>query len=134
MRSSALTAALLLLAASAFAEEKPKNTTPDYSRDTLQKLFIEAGDIDDHRPAVRYHIGTVEFRALGTNWRFNYLPLMMPLSGTRAGVTQEWPDPFALTGAQIATGPRAWRTRKTRNAEMRRIEKTERARLRVKTR
>jgi hypothetical protein len=48
--------------------------------------------------------------------------------------TQEWPDPFSLTNTPIATPPRAWRTQRRIDAEMRRIEQTERAKIRVDTR
>lgn len=130
-----LTALLLLLAPSALAQDE--SATPDYSRDTLLRLFADAGnDIDDaDMRAIRYRLGSVEFRALGTSWRFNYLPIMIPFSGTGAGfngeITNTLPDPFMLTNTQIATSPRAWRTQRQKNAELRRIERTERERMRV---
>lgn len=132
MKASATLLALLLVAGSAVAQEDPRPNTPDYSRDTLLRLFAEAAE--DERP-ISYRRGAIVFRALGTTWRFHYLPIMVPLSGTGFGTTdvmQEWPDPFALTGTQIATGPRAWRTRRDVNAEMRRIERTERDRAKMR--
>ena len=139
MRASAtLVALLLLLAVPATAQEE---ADPDYSRDTLLRLFADAGNEtdDDDMRAVRYRFGSVEFRALGTSWRLNYLPIMVPFSGTGPGfngeITNTLPDPFMLTNTQIATSPRAWRTQRQRNAELRRIDRTERdrARIEVKT-
>src|SRR5688572_8640143 len=117
---------VLLLATSAAAQDAPAR---DYSKDRLLRLFVDAAKQEGENP-IRYRRGAIEFRALGTSWRFNYLP-MMPMSGTMGGITQEMPDPFALTNTVIATGPRAWRTRREINAELRRIEATERAKVRV---
>lgn len=125
MRTSAMILALLLAAGGAAAQDEPR---ADYSRDTLMRLFIAAAP--DERP-VRYRDGAIELRALGATWRMQYLP---PLSGTDLAAVNRWPDPFSLTGTQIATGPRAWRTRREMNAELRRIELTERAKIRVTTR
>ena len=72
----------------------------------------------------------MSFRALGTRWRFIYLPIMMPLSGTRLGATMDdWPDPFALTGTPVATPMRAWRTQRALNAERKRIERITRLKV-----
>ncbi|HEX6639459.1 MAG TPA: hypothetical protein VF215_00025 [Thermoanaerobaculia bacterium] len=127
MRASATILALLLVTAPVFAQEDAD--TRDYSKDTLLRLFVEAAKQESENP-IRYRRGAIEFRALGTSWRFNYLP-MMPMSGTMGGVTQEWPDPFALTNTVIATSPRSWRTRRNVSAELKRIEKSERAKIKV---
>ena len=133
MRASAVLMTVLLLSTPALAQEE---NAADYSRDTLLRLFADAGDEYEDDSDVRNRLGTVEFRALGTSWRFNYLPMMVPFSGTGPGfngeITNTLPDPFMLTNTQIATSPRAWRTRREVNAEMRRIERTERARIQVK--
>jgi hypothetical protein len=137
MRASATILALLLLAGSALAQDAPQDapvevrSTP-YSRDQLLRLFAAAAKQEGENP-VKYDRGSVRFTALGTTWRFNYLP-MMAMSGGRFGmtaVTQEWPDAFALTNTQIATPQRSWRTRREVNSELRRIEKSERAKVRV---
>lgn len=125
MRASATILALLLLTVSAAAQD----TRPDYSKDTLLRLFVEAAQQESENP-IRYRRGAVEFRALGTSWRFNYLP-MMAMHGTLNGVSMELPDPFMLTGTAIATSPRSWRTRREVNAELKRIEKLERAKIKV---
>jgi hypothetical protein len=127
MRASATILALLLVTASAAAQDTAP--TRDYSKDTLLRLFASAAQQESENP-IRYRRGAIEFRALGTSWRFNYLP-MMAMHGTLNGVTMEPPDPFALTGTQIATSPRSWRTRREVNAELRRIEATERAKIKV---
>ena len=131
MRASATILTLLLIAGSAAAQQA---TNPDFSRDGLMRIF--AGDPQEpqiERP-VQHRLGAISFRAFGSDFRFNYLPLMMPLSGTELDVTQSWPDPFSLTGTAIATSPRAWRTQRQISAELRRIEKLERARIRVAAR
>lgn len=125
MRASATILALLLLTASTAAQD----TRPDYSKDTLLRLFVEAAEQESENP-IRYRRGAVEFRALGTSWHFNYLP-MMAMHGTLNGVSMELPDPFILTGTAIASPPRTWRTRREVNAELKRIEKMERAKIRV---
>ncbi|MDP9194471.1 MAG: hypothetical protein M3P06_22455 [Acidobacteriota bacterium] len=128
MRASATILALLLLTASAVAQDS-QAPVRDYSKDTLLRLFAEAAQQEGENP-IRYRRGAIEFRALGTSWRFNYLP-MMAMHGTLNGVTMEIPDPFALTGTVIATGPRSWRTRREISTELKRIEKLERARIKV---
>ena len=88
-----------LLALPALADEKP-----DYSRENLLRLFAQH-EIDlPPRPSARvqWHIGYVDFRALGMNWRVAYLPIMAPLPGTRMNETGRLPDPFALTNTAIA--------------------------------
>jgi hypothetical protein len=124
MRTNALLLAFLLVAGSAAAQESSPRA--DYSRDTLMRLFVAASPDE---PAVRYRDGGLELRALGATWRAQFLS---PLSGSTPG--SGWPDPFSLTGTQIATSQRAWRTRREVNRELRRIELTERARVSVSTR
>lgn len=103
---------------------------PDYSRQNLLRLLVDA-DAPGDEDRLRFHVGAIEFGALGTRWRFNYLPLMMPLSGTQMGVTRQWPDPFALTGTSIASPPRTWRTRRALERELRRINRTTKAKVKV---
>ena len=135
MRASAALFVLFVIAGSLAAQETP--TKPDYSRDNLMRIFSVDDTPPKREPAVRFRVGAVDFRALGTSWRFVYLPIMMPLSGTRFGITNEIPDPFALTHTPIATSPRVARQhRRAVNSELRRIEKSEkqkRAKIKVRT-
>ncbi|MDQ3282390.1 MAG: hypothetical protein M3Q69_13400 [Acidobacteriota bacterium] len=136
MRAGATFLALCFLAASAVAQEQQpqKSDPPDYSRGSLMRIFSTTYNPDDDGRKLHIHDGAIEFRALGTTWRF--LPAMLPLSGSVPRTTQEWPDPFALTHTSIATSKRAWRTDRQRRAELRRIERTEkekRAKLKVTT-
>jgi hypothetical protein len=127
---------LLLAATSLSAQEQSSDTTteatkPDYSKPSLQRFVLSIPEPPKRDRSVRFYVGAIEFGAVGTRWRFNYLPIMAPLSGTRLGVTREWPDPFALTGTVIATPRRAWRTQRKVDSELKRIEKSERAKIKV---
>ena len=127
--------AAVLAGSAAFAQDGASPATapkPDYSRDTLMRLLVDI-EAPEHQPAVRFRLGAIEFNALGTQWRFNYLPLMMPLSGSQARVTREWPDPFALTGTAIAVPPRIWRERRAIERELRRINRTAKVKVEVRT-
>ena len=129
MKTKLAIIALFVSASLSAQEPAPK---PDYSKPTLQRFVLSIPEQPRRERNVRFHVGAVEFGAVGTRWRFNYLPIMAPLSGTRLAVTREWPDPFSLTGTAIATPKRAWRTQRKVDAELRRIEKSERAKVRVR--
>jgi hypothetical protein len=135
MRTTALLLALLLVAGGAAAQEEApaERQRPDYSRNTLLRLFADAGDDDDQR-AIRVGNGALlEVRGLAMTFRL--MGVLPPLSGSEfRTVMNTLPDPFALTGTSIATSPRAWRTQRQRSRELRRIEDTERAKIRVTTR
>jgi hypothetical protein len=122
-------AILVLIATVAGAQETAPAPKPDYSRENLQRFVAAIPAKPKHERNFRFYWGAVEFNALGQRFR---LGPVMPFSGTQLGVTQTWPDPFSLTGTVIATPKRAWRTQRKVNAEMRRIEKTERAKIKVK--
>lgn len=136
MRTAALLFCLAV-AGSLGAQEEPKpappQQPPDFSRESLQRVFSANGSELPPRPDanVKYGFGYVEFRALGMDWRITYLPIMMPLSGTALRTNREPVDPFALTGTSIATTPRTFVTRRELNRERKRIKKTERARLKA---
>ena len=130
MMKASATFLILLLAASASAQEAPK---PDYSREAIQE-FVMSIEVEEESP-VTYFPDSVRFNALGTSWNFHPFPtLMMPLAGTQMGVTQQWPDAFSLTGTQIATTPRNWYTRRELKKELDRINKRLKAKVDVKTR
>ncbi|HYH06407.1 MAG TPA: hypothetical protein VEK11_05025 [Thermoanaerobaculia bacterium] len=127
-KASATILALFLFGATAHAQTASEQRRADYSRETLTRLFVASGD------NLRFSEDAVDFRALGTSFHLNIPRVLAPLSGSVMGVTQTWPDPFALTNTQIATSRRAWRTQRAISSELRRIEATERARVRVVTR
>ncbi|HUP61567.1 MAG TPA: hypothetical protein VNA69_14230 [Thermoanaerobaculia bacterium] len=129
MKTATALFVLLLAAGSALAQEA---TRPDYSRDTLMKLFVDGKEQPVRDSNMRFHVGAVEFGAIGTRWRFNYLPIMAPLAGTRFGVTREWPDAFSLLGTPIATPRRAWRTQRLVDAELKRIEKVTKPKVKIR--
>jgi hypothetical protein len=132
MKAAGTLFALLLAASTALAQED--TSRPDYSRDGLIKFFANEDLVFERdEPPVRYHAGAVEFTALGTEWRFNYLPIMAPFVGARPSVTNEWPDAFSLLRVPIATPRRAWRTQREFNAELRRINRKVKAEVRVET-
>jgi hypothetical protein len=115
--------------APAFAQDE--ETKPDYSRETLQRFVAAIPDEPKHEPRFHFYWGAITFNALGQRFRIG-APLA-PLSGSIMRTTQEWPDPFSLTGTAIATPKRAWNTQRKLNAEMKRIEKSERAKIKVTT-
>ena len=121
-------AILVLFATVASAQETPR---PDYSRETLQRFVAAIPEEPKKERPIRFYWGAIEFNALGQ--RFRVGPVM-PFSGSIMRTTQEWPDPFSLTGTAIATPKRAWRTQRKVSAELRRIENLERkAKVKVKT-
>lgn len=122
------TAILVLFAAIVVAPARAQEAQPDYSRENLQRFVAAIPEEPERERNFRFYWGTIEFTALGQRWRFSP---MMPMSGSIMRTTQEWPDPFSLTGTAIATPQRAWRTQRKVDAEMKRIEKMERAKIRV---
>lgn len=123
-----VSAVLMVLAAlPALAQDEPR---PDYSRDSLQRFVMSIPAAPERDSNMRFTLAGVEFRALGTTWRVG--TLMLPFSGTRPTTNRTMPDPFELTGVSLATPFRAWRTQRTMEAELKRIDRSERARIRVK--
>jgi hypothetical protein len=132
MRTITTILALLITAAALAQEQQPVAVqSPTYSRDELLRIFANTPEPPEHRPRVEYGFGSISFRALGTQWRFNYLPVMAPLQGTRPTTSREWPDAFGLLGVQYATTPRTWHTRREINRELRRIDRTTKATVKV---
>lgn len=130
MKATATLLTFLLIAGTAAAQERERPRT-DYSRDRLLRLFVEAGEENQKGP-IRIEDGSLQFRAFDTIVRLPLGPVR-PLSGTFTN-TQQWPDPFVLTNTQIATSYNAWQTRREINAELRRIDRMERARAKVRVR
>lgn len=122
-------AILLLVATAAFAqEEQPPPPPPpppaDYSKDALLQIFGTEIEKENAERNFQHQFGAISFKALGMRWRIGYLPFLMPLPGSepwRPG--ERWPDPFRLTGTQLASPPRTWRQMRDMSAELRRIER-----------
>ena len=126
-RTITILALLTLVSLPAFAQDE---SSPDFSKRYLQRFVADIPEPEPERDGgMHFYVGGVEFRTLGTKWAFNPV---MPLSGTRLMTTSQLPDPFELSGTPIATGPRVWRAQRAMNAELKRIEKSERAKVRVK--
>lgn len=127
MKRLAVACIAAILAFSAAADDPPA-PSPDYSRDSLLRLVSEAPEPPPRERNVKHHFGAVEFRALGMDWRLFYLPVAMPLSGSGLRTSSSMPDPFELTGTVYATPAKPWRERRQLRAELRRINRSERAR------
>ncbi|HVS33851.1 MAG TPA: hypothetical protein VMS98_20615 [Thermoanaerobaculia bacterium] len=123
MKRAAVALALFLVAAPVAAQEEPPFPPPDFSRDTLIRLFEEI-EVEDDRPRVRHRFGAVDFRAFGTRWRVGYLPFMAPLPGSMPWINGErWPDPFRLSGTEIPHTSRTWNQRRQLSSELKRIDR-----------
>jgi hypothetical protein len=129
----ATTVLFVLLLASPILAQETAPSAPDYSKDTLLRLFAEGEERPERERNVKWSFGRVEFKALGMRWRIGYLPFLVPLPGSYMDTTG-WglPDPFLLTGTEIATTPRTFRDRRAMSAEMKRIDRlTKRATVKV---
>jgi hypothetical protein len=138
MRPFALLLTILLATAAAAQEAVPPSIVtpapapaPDYSNDSLMRLFRP--EEPRQAPERRFHwtFGGVEFRALNMRWRIAYLPILPPLPGSVPKTNREAIDPFVLTGTEFAMTPRTFKTRRLINSELRRIERMERERGKV---
>jgi hypothetical protein len=135
MKTTAAFVIVLALAGDIAAQEKPVANPPDYSREKLIQIFANDPVREKVEPNVRWGFGYVDFRALGMRWRMAYLPIMFPLSGSipwrNNGAFGSLPDPFELTGTEIASPPRTWRQARDMSAELKRIEHSEKTKARV---
>lgn len=133
MKVSATTLFVFLLTLPLCAQEETQPQHPDFSKDTLLRLFADDEERPQADPNVKWSIGAVEFKAAGMRWRIGYLPFFMPLPGSFMGTTGwDLPDPFLLTGTEYATTPRSFRDRRGMSAEMKRIDRlTKRATVKV---
>jgi hypothetical protein len=128
-------AALVTTAALAQQTESPSNApAPDYSRPTLIRVL----SADDSRPqrqsSIQFDVGSVTFNALGTTWRFDYMPFRAPLPGSFSrgrGIGSDIANAFELTHTELPYTPRTWRDNRALSKELQRIEKSERAKVKV---
>ena len=125
MRPAILIIFATLLSGSALAQQQQfREKQPDFSRDTLLRLFAENPDREEAEPRFRHEIGRIEFTTRNIRWRVGYLPFFLPLHGSQPwDQDQRWPDPFILTGTEIAHTARTWRDRRAMSSELRRIDR-----------
>lgn len=131
MKTKALAVVFTFIACAAIAQETPV-ANPDFSRDKLMKILSAEEPRPPRQRRIKHSFGSIEFRAWGMDWRIGYLPIMMPLAGSRRTTSKEWPDAFTLTGTEFASPPRTWRRQRAINSELRRIERLERERAKVR--
>ncbi|HKO58851.1 MAG TPA: hypothetical protein VJ276_23490 [Thermoanaerobaculia bacterium] len=118
------------IAGAAAAQEQQNAPPPDFSRDRLREILTVDGGPPEPAGRIEFLPGAIVFRALGMRWRFN--AFAAPLPGSVRTTTGYDVDPFALTGTEIAQTPRTWVSRRAVNAELKRIDRTERERAKIK--
>ena len=132
MRSAGLCCATLLLALTVVAQEAAPPATepapppaPDFSRDTLVKMFSEEMTVTAKaEPRVKDGFGYIDFRALGMRWHVGYLPFFAPLQGSIPWVNQDrQPNPFLLTHTEYATTERTFVRKRDVDRELKKLEK-----------
>jgi hypothetical protein len=130
MRVLGVTLAVLLLASATLADDPPKQ---DYSRDALLRFAasndIKMSPLPEHLPPgrIQWHIGWMEFRALGMEWRIVYLPITMPLAGSGMQDVASVPNALEQTGNAFPARSQLFADRsKGVNREMKRVLKLER--------
>ena len=123
MRRLVVAFTLLLFALPVLAVDASK---PDYSQDALRHILISDDEQSVATQSSRVHsgLGFVGTTAFGVDWKFYYLPMLMPFSGSvrYSNPSSMWPDPFALTHSQFAETPRNWRDSREVSKERKRIE------------
>ena len=125
MRRFVVAFTLLLIALPALAVDATK---PDYSAEALRQILVSGAEQPQPLPEsgarFRSGLGFVGVTAFGVNWKFYYLPMLMPFSGSvrYSDPSSKWPDPFALTNTSLAETPRNWRDNREISKERKRIE------------
>ena len=100
MRSLTFALAALLVSSAMLAEDPPSPTKPDYSRHALLDFVanndVRMSPLPEHLPPgrVQWHIGWMEFRAFGMQWRIFYLPITVPLAGSGLNNVANIPNPL----------------------------------------
>ena len=107
----------------------------DYSRNKLIQIFANEKP-QEKAKKVDAGFGYIDLRALNTRFHIGYLPFLMPLYGSMPwamnGAFGGMPDPFIASGTEIPQTPRTWAQKREFNAELKRIERTERAKEKAK--
>ena len=127
MRTVSIALAVFLAAGAAFGQSGDSQQPPpvDYSRDKLREIFSKTEQAPNRPGNIEFTPGAILFKALGMRWRINFLPFLAPLPGSFRTTTGYNVDPFALTGTELAQTPRTFAARRAVNAELKRIERTE---------
>jgi hypothetical protein len=133
VRSFVIVAAFVVAVTPAIAQELQPTPHPDYSRDALLH-FVTSNDIKmsplpDHLPPgrIQWHIGWLEFRGLGMQWRIIYLPIAVPLAGSGLQNVARVPNPLEMAQTPIPSGPQLFAERSAAvNREMKRVLKLQR--------
>jgi hypothetical protein len=130
---SVLIAVAFLVAVTATAQEQHPAPQPDYSRDALLHFVarndIEMSPLPDHLPPgrIQWHIGWMEFRGLGMEWRVVYLPIAVPLAGSGLQNVARVPNPLEMAQPRIAGNTDVFAERSASvNREMKRVLKLQR--------
>jgi hypothetical protein len=93
---------ILLAIAMPLAADEPR-PKPDYS---TEAMFRFAHYFVEHRSAIMDfdlgNVGAIDVYKYGVHGRFNYLPFLAPLIGTRLVDVATVPNAFALTNTRIA--------------------------------
>jgi len=130
MRVFAVALVVFLLASAIVAEDPPKQ---DYSREALLRFAasneIKMSPLPDHLPPgrIQWHIGWMEFHALGMEWRVVYLPITMPLAGSGIQDVANVPNALDSSGHAFPASAQLFADRSAAvNREMKRVLKLER--------
>ena len=129
MRYVFITAAVFV-AVTAVAQEQHPTPQPDYSRDALLHFVarddIKMSPLPDHLPPgrIQWHIGWMEFRGLGMDWRIVYLPIAVPLAGSGLQNVGRVPNPIEMARTPVAGNTDVFAERSASvNREMKRVLK-----------
>ncbi|HEY4640323.1 MAG TPA: hypothetical protein VII75_03190 [Thermoanaerobaculia bacterium] len=127
MRYTFIALLFMTIAGAAYAQSAPP---PDYSADHLRQIFSTqpAGDEPLPQRNVHFGFGTIEFRALGMDWRIGFLPILAPLPGSVPGTTNHLPDAFSLNHLVIPGAPPPVERTADMKRELRRIARLTAAR------
>ncbi|MBV8546021.1 MAG: hypothetical protein JO088_14865 [Acidobacteria bacterium] len=126
-------AAAVFAAVTALAQEQHPTVQPDYSRDALLHFVarddIKMSPLPDHLPPgrIEWHVGWLQFRGLGMQWRVVYLPIAMPLAGSGMQSTGRVPDPLEMASTRVAGNTDVFAERSASvDREMKRVIKLQR--------
>jgi len=114
-------AILITIAATAASAQTAEPADPDFSPDHLRQIFTTNEEPPPPQRNLRFGFGTIEFRALGMEWRIGYLPILAPLHGSVPATTKVSPDAFSLNHMQIPGGLPVPERDADMNRELRRI-------------